>query len=353
MPIPGPGTALSVNAIAAEFGGTVPHSLSEYYRGGALVGNTPTNAAIPTSGQISIGNFYGSAAGPSRVAIPIVINNFRGTYNLYTNRGPTYVAGQSDITLTLGPTGELLNNSNTYALLVPNEFNPADTVTIVNNGYIYGAGGPGGAGGAAMTAPASQHTPSASAGIGGNGTRGGDALYVNRPVTVQNNGTIAGGGGGGGGGGARTAALPPTKPASPNRRAAGGGGGGGGGAVSGQGTGGTLGSAALFSGPLTNVVLAPGQSGSQALGGVGGSGGGGGDTLPSSPVGRIIGGPGGVGGSTGSAGSAGGATTGITTPAFYVQKTGAPGSGGPAGNYITGNPFVTWTANGTRLGGVA
>ena len=53
MAIPGPGTAISINTIATEFGGTVPHSLSEYYRGGGLVPNTPGNAAIPTSGQIA------------------------------------------------------------------------------------------------------------------------------------------------------------------------------------------------------------------------------------------------------------------------------------------------------------
>ena len=40
MPIPGPGTAISINTIATEFGGTVPHSISEYYRGGGLVPNT-------------------------------------------------------------------------------------------------------------------------------------------------------------------------------------------------------------------------------------------------------------------------------------------------------------------------
>jgi hypothetical protein len=28
------------------------------------------------------------------------------------------------------------------------------------------------------------------------------------------------------------------------------------------------------------------------------------------------------------------------------------GGGGPAGNYITGNPFVTWAANGSRLGNI-
>lgn len=59
MTLPASGQ-LSMSQIAAEFGGSVPHSLSEYYRGGGLVPNTPGNAGIPTSGAISLSNFYGA-----------------------------------------------------------------------------------------------------------------------------------------------------------------------------------------------------------------------------------------------------------------------------------------------------
>jgi len=53
---------LSLEAdIVNEFGGTVPHSLSEYYRNGARVPNaTITNGNVPLSGPISFSNFYGS-----------------------------------------------------------------------------------------------------------------------------------------------------------------------------------------------------------------------------------------------------------------------------------------------------
>jgi len=57
LPVSGP---LSINDIVGEFGGTAPHSLSEYYRGGGLVPNIAANSSIPTSGTISIGNFYGA-----------------------------------------------------------------------------------------------------------------------------------------------------------------------------------------------------------------------------------------------------------------------------------------------------
>ena len=59
MALPSSGT-ISINDIATEFGGTVPHSLSEYYRGGGLVPNIAANSSVPTSGTISISNFYGA-----------------------------------------------------------------------------------------------------------------------------------------------------------------------------------------------------------------------------------------------------------------------------------------------------
>ena len=52
MPLPSSGP-ISLNEIAVEFGGSVPHALNEYY--GVATG-------IPTSGQISIGDFYGASA---------------------------------------------------------------------------------------------------------------------------------------------------------------------------------------------------------------------------------------------------------------------------------------------------
>jgi hypothetical protein len=51
---------LSIGEIAFEFGGTVPHSMSEYYRGGALVPDATPNIRIPVSQRISISDFYGS-----------------------------------------------------------------------------------------------------------------------------------------------------------------------------------------------------------------------------------------------------------------------------------------------------
>lgn len=315
-----------MNTIVAEFGGTAPHSLSEYYRGGGLVPNTPVNSAIPTSGQIAMGNFYGSA---NRATIPLTITSNTYNYDVFTNRGPTYIAGASDITVTVNP-GVIVGSTSTgaFAMLVPSSFSPGDTVRIVNNGTIQGMGGAGGSG-ASTPAPPGQF----GAFPGGGGGSGGSALYVNRPTTVTNNGVIAGGGGGGGGGGGIVYSIPKQ-----SWSVSGGGGGGGAGF-----NGGNAGSGGSASGstPGNNIPGGPGGAGTSPAGGGGGGGG-------PSPAGGYPGGPGGTGGGRGASGSSG---SGASNPPVSLFASG--GGGGGAGNYIVGNPFVTWPATGTRQGGVA
>jgi hypothetical protein len=61
LPASGP---LSLDNIQTEFGGTNPIGINEYYAGGGLVaaGTLGTFGAVPSSGQISIQNFYGTSA---------------------------------------------------------------------------------------------------------------------------------------------------------------------------------------------------------------------------------------------------------------------------------------------------
>jgi len=63
MAIPSSGP-LTLGDIQTEFGGSNPISLSEYYAGGSYVpaGTTGTYGAVPSSGEISIRNFYGTSA---------------------------------------------------------------------------------------------------------------------------------------------------------------------------------------------------------------------------------------------------------------------------------------------------
>jgi hypothetical protein len=61
MPLQSSG-AISLQNLATEFGGSTPHSISEYYRSGGLVPNTGTNAGVPTSGTVSLSQFYSTSA---------------------------------------------------------------------------------------------------------------------------------------------------------------------------------------------------------------------------------------------------------------------------------------------------
>ena len=289
LPVSG---ALSLADIQTEFGGSNPVGLDEYYRGGAYV--TANNTSVPTSGAISVSNFYGATR---RIAIPLTISSNAYNYDVYANRGGSYVAGISDVTVTVNG-GILVGSTSTgaYAMLVPNSFSAGDTVTIVNNGVIQGMGGTGG-------------DSQFAAQSGGNpGSGAGSALYVNRATTIQNNSTIAGGGGGGGGGSGWT----------PNKGGSGWGGGGGGGAG--------------FNGGAGGGGAYPGSAGDSANGGAGNPGDGQGIA-------------GGAGGGRGADGAAGAATGGAN------PRPGGPG--GPAGYYIVGGSNVTWSATGTRQGPAA
>lgn len=116
MALPTSGT-LTLAQIQTEFGGSNPISLSEYYAGGANVpsGTSGTNGAVPSSGTISVWNFYGTA----KVSIdPRLVFNNTGTMTVYDPNGesglltftttgtisglPSYTAGP---TAYLNPTG--------------------------------------------------------------------------------------------------------------------------------------------------------------------------------------------------------------------------------------------------------
>ena len=311
MTLPASG-AISLDNIQTEFGGANPIGLNEYYKGGSYV-NAGVSASIPTSGTISIGNFYGASA---RITVNLTIASSAFNYDVYANRGGSYAAGVTNMVVTVN-SGVRVGSTSTggYSLLVPASFNAADTVTIINNGTIQGAGGGGGQGGRASWSTC------LTAGSAGGG--GGPAIYVNRPTTITNNGAIYGGGGGGGVGGPGTWCCF-------NEYPGGGGGGGSGYNAGGGGAGGT----GLCAGGATIHPASAGSAGSVTSGGGGGA--------AACGFGR---GHGGSGGGLGAAGAAG-----------CSGRCGAPHCGGPAGTagkYIVGNAYVTWPATGTRAGGVA
>jgi hypothetical protein len=62
MTLPASGQ-ISLSAIQTEFGGSNPISVSEYYRSSGLVPNISQNSGVPTSGQISLSQFYNATKG--------------------------------------------------------------------------------------------------------------------------------------------------------------------------------------------------------------------------------------------------------------------------------------------------
>lgn len=99
MTLPSSG-ALTLADIQGEFGGSNPISLSEYYAGGGLVpaGTTGTYGAVPSSGTISVANFYGTSN-----QLPLRWGDTGSTYHApIAVYGGTYGTEQATITATTG-----------------------------------------------------------------------------------------------------------------------------------------------------------------------------------------------------------------------------------------------------------
>ena len=316
--LPSAPNSLSINQIAQEFGGDTPHAISEYYAGGDNVpaGTQGEGGGIPSSGSaISIGDFFGSR---QRVTINLTISSNVNNYQISQQRGGSYEAGFTDITVTNNSgivVGSTAVGTASLATGAAPNYASGDTIKIVNNGSIVGKGGNGGAG------MANNGTGVAA------GQAAGDAIDIAFPTTVQNaSGAKIEGAGGGGGGGGRGSTVQPGQPGNPPSQSGGksqgqqpgqpsnppatqffGGGGGGGGSGRGSGSGGAGGSGQGQAGQI-------GQDSSPFSGGAGGD-----STGQTNPNG-------GAGGGRGQAGQAG-------------QQGGGAGAAGkavePNGNQLT------------------
>lgn len=322
--LPSAPNSLSINQVAQEYGGSTPHALSEYYGDGdnVLDGAQGDGGAIPESGAISIGDFFG---GRDRVVINLTIGSNTQAYQISQQYGGTYEAGFTDIVLTnnaqVGSTA--VGTAGIFTGAAPN-YASGDTLKIVNAGNIRGRGGNGGAG-----------ANNAGQGVGA-GQIAGDAIETTFPITVVNNsGAKLLGGGGGGGGGARGSTVQPGQPGNPT--------------VPGQ------------SGKGNQNPAQPGQPATnpttQFFGGGGGGGG----------AGNQVGAAGGGGSSQGQAGQAGGAdsgggggdSTGQTNPnggaggavGAAGQAGGQGGAGGAAGHAIESNGNQITLQNGGQVAG--
>lgn len=87
---------LTLADIQTEFGGSNPVGLNEYYAGGTYVpaSTTGTYGAVPSSGQISIRNFYGTSK-----VIPVTVQNVFAT-SLYTPTGSATTTVTNNVDMT-------------------------------------------------------------------------------------------------------------------------------------------------------------------------------------------------------------------------------------------------------------
>lgn len=307
MAIKASGNLSMLNDIVAEFGGSEPHKISDYYSEGTL----------PTTGYITFSDFYGQASG---VTINITISSNTNNYNLWNSKGGTYSAGNTTVNVTIN-SGVAVGSTSTgtYAFDTGTGWSSGDVINITNNGTIKGRGGDGAAGGNVVY--------NSSVSNGGNGGTGGNAFRAQFACTVTNNGSVYGGGGGGGGGGSYYGTFTVLKTTT---NGAGGGGGGGGGAGVNAGSGGSGGSA---SGGVPTAGL-PGNNGTATAGGAGGGTGGG------------VGGTGGGLGANGVAGTAW--VDAFTAPKDFSN----PGTGGTRGFYEVGRTFINSSSGiGGTVGG--
>ena len=174
MAIQSSGT-ITITDLVDEFGGSVPHSMNEYYRNGGAVPANNTN--VPESGTISLQNFY-SAVNEIQYTISTSTNHFNAQTAFSSNWAtavPKRVIINSGV--TVGAT------SGNDAFHIPSGM--GGTLIVDNSGNIHGHGGAG-----------------SSSGAGG---AGGDAVQSDQSsgVTINNfsGAQIYGGGGGGGRGG--------------------------------------------------------------------------------------------------------------------------------------------------------
>ncbi len=100
LPTSGP---ITLSDIQGEFGGSNPISLNEYYAGGTYVpaGTTGTYGAVPSSGTISVRNFYGTSNVP---ALSVTASDVSAVDSGFAASGTVSSIGESPNTTPSGGT---------------------------------------------------------------------------------------------------------------------------------------------------------------------------------------------------------------------------------------------------------
>ena len=142
LPSSGP---LSLSDIQAEFGGTNPISISEYYKGGAFVLTTDFAPNVPTSGTINISDFYGAR----KTTLTTLTFTTAGD-NLFVV--PSTVVGNLQIVSMTGAGGggggpDSQPGASGYGGLTITGGNVPVSAGDIVNAYVGSGGGAGGSGG--------------------------------------------------------------------------------------------------------------------------------------------------------------------------------------------------------------
>ena len=168
MTIPTSGTVSFAN-LRDEYGDTNPVSINEFYRGGGLVPDSlPNNGPVPTGGNISLEDMRGS----SDEFVAVVDGIFPNGLDVDSLFTPTAWASDTPKRVIIN-SGAVIGNVNNSLPALEVGGGLGSTLTIINNGRIYGAPGPS------------------------NNGRGGDAVVLLSATSIENLGFIYAGGGGG------------------------------------------------------------------------------------------------------------------------------------------------------------
>ena len=155
--------AISINNIATEFGGSTPHSLSEYYG---------VDSGVPGSGEISISDFYGASNAVTQTA-----SNNQTNIVLSSVFGSDWSSSINKIYNV--PSGVNLGGTNTHAVHANSGM--GGTLNIVVAGTITGYGGAGAGthtNGGTVNQSGFSYTVNNNAGNGYDGGDGGNAIKI-------------------------------------------------------------------------------------------------------------------------------------------------------------------------------
>ena len=105
---------ISINSLVGEYGGSTPHAMNEYYRGGSLVSDHSNNGNVPTSGLIDLQDFYGANnTSPNDLVCVVTPAQMTGKFPYHGYSAVDSIGSASDTTINVGGTSYTLNHIDT------------------------------------------------------------------------------------------------------------------------------------------------------------------------------------------------------------------------------------------------